>query len=151
MADSDLDAAALATTADDVMDADAPATRVRYVVLASACALAVVTYIHRVGFATASAELTADLGFNDRQVGYLMAAFLIAYGAFEIPWGRIGDRFGVRNPLAVIILGGSLLTGAVALVSWLPEVIAWQLGFLILLRASSAHSRREHSLRSRGC
>ena len=36
--------------------APAHPTRVRYQVLAAACSLAVITYIHRVGFATASAE-----------------------------------------------------------------------------------------------
>jgi MFS family permease len=35
-----------------------------------------------------------------------MAAFTIAYGAFEIPWGFLADRLGVRNILAAIILGG---------------------------------------------
>ena len=37
------------------LDADRP-TRVRYQVLAAACSLAVITYIHRVGFASASGE-----------------------------------------------------------------------------------------------
>jgi ACS family glucarate transporter-like MFS transporter len=109
-------------------------TRVRYRVLLAACSLAVVTYIHRVGFATASAEFKGPLGLNDQQLGYLMAAFMVAYGVFEMPWGLLGDRLGVRNLLAVIVLGGSFLTGAVALVVLLPGVGAWQLGFLLVLR-----------------
>src|SRR5438128_12458439 len=62
-------------------------SRVRYRVLAAACSLAVVTYIHRVGFATASAEFKGSLGLGDRHLGALMAAFMVAYGLFEVPWG----------------------------------------------------------------
>jgi sugar phosphate permease len=82
-------------------------TRARYQVLAAACSLAVVTYIHRVGFATASAEFKKPLGLTDQHLGTMMAAFMIGYGVFEIPWGFLGDRLGVRNILAAIILGGS--------------------------------------------
>jgi ACS family glucarate transporter-like MFS transporter len=110
-------------------------TRVRYVVLGAACVLAVVTYIHRVGFATATTTLAAALHLDERQVGDLMAAFLVAYGLFEVPWGALSDRLGVRNPLALIVLGGSFTTGAIALVVLLPGGLAAQFGFLFLLRA----------------
>jgi hypothetical protein len=51
--DPDLDAAAEPETV------PAPASRVRYGVLAFACALAVVTYIHRIGFINAAPEMKA--------------------------------------------------------------------------------------------
>src|SRR4051794_34129800 len=108
-------------------------TSVRYRVLAAACALAVITDIHRVRFATAAAEFQGPLGLDQRQLSYLMAAFMIAYGGFEIPWGWLGDRFGVRNPLAVIVLSGSLATAALALVTSLPAGAA-ALGFVLALR-----------------
>jgi sugar phosphate permease len=109
-------------------------TRVRYQVLAAACSLAVITYIHRVGFATASAEFKEPLGLSDQHLGYLMAAFMIGYGIFEMPWGLLGDRLGVRNILAAIILGGSALTASLALVAYLPRNIALLVSVLILLR-----------------
>ena len=46
------------------------------------------------------------------------------YGLFEMPWGFLGDRLGVRNILAVVILGGSALTAALPLVVWLPPEVA---------------------------
>lgn len=113
---------------------DAPPTRVRFLVLFAACSLAVVTYIHRVGFATASSPMREELGLSQSHLGLLMATFMIAYGLAEVPWGLFGDRKGVRNPLAMIILGGSLTTAGLALVAWLPKVLFWQLGFLIALR-----------------
>ena len=51
----------------------------------------------------------------------MMAAFMVGYGLFEIPWGFLGDRFGVRNTLAAIILGGSMLTAFLAFVVFLPR------------------------------
>jgi sugar phosphate permease len=119
-----------------VGEADGPArpTWVRYQVLAAACTLAVITYIHRVGFATASAEFKTSLGLSDHQLGYLMAAFMVSYGLFEIPWGFLGDRLGVRTILAAIILGGSVLTGCLALVVFLPANLVVEFAFLLALR-----------------
>lgn len=114
----------------------APASRIRYRVLAAACALAIVTYIHRAGFQTNASELLAELRMDVRDLGAMTVAFLLAYGVFEVPWGRLGDRFGSRDLLVIIALGGSLMTAVLALVVWLPGVYAVQLGFLLALRFS---------------
>ena len=71
-----------------------PASRVRYRVLTFACALAVVTYIQRIGFSVGAPEIKSSLGLDDAQVGYLMSAFLVAYGCFQVPGGLLGDRLG---------------------------------------------------------
>src|SRR5262249_10872581 len=111
-----------------------PASRIRYRVLAFVCALAVVTYVHRIGFANGAPEIKKSLGLNDQQIGYLMAAFLGAYGICQVPGGALGDRLGGRNVLTVLVLGWSLLTGAIALAVLLPAVAAVRLGFLLVLR-----------------
>jgi len=115
-------------------DAPAQPTRVRFQVLAAACGLAVITYIHRVGFATASAGFKTSLGLSDTQLGWLMAAFMVGYGLFEIPWGALGDRLGVRNILAAIVLGGSTLTACLAFVFLLPRQVILVFSFLLVLR-----------------
>ncbi len=109
-------------------------TWVRYQVLAAGCSLAVITYIHRVGFATASAEFKTSLNLTDGHLGSLMMAFMIGYGLFEMPWGFLGDRLGVRNILAWIILGGSMLTASLALVGLLPPDVAVVFNVLLVLR-----------------
>jgi sugar phosphate permease len=109
-------------------------TWVRYQVLAAGCGLAVITYIHRVGFATASAEFKTSLNLTDKHLGSLMAAFMIGYGLFEMPWGFLGDRLGVRNILAWIILGGSILTASLAFVGLLPPDVAVVFNVLLVLR-----------------
>src|SRR4051812_4976995 len=88
------------------------ATRVRYAVLASACALAVITYIHRAGFQSNSPELLRDLGMDVRDLGAMTVAFMLAYGLFEVPWGRLGDRFGARHLLVLVVIGGASVTAA---------------------------------------
>jgi len=107
---------------------------VRYRVLGLACAIAVVTYIHRLGFSTGAPEIKRSLGLHDEQVGYLMAAFLVAYGLFQMPLGLLGDRFGGRHVLTILVLCWSLLTAAVALAVRLPHVVAFEFAFLLVVR-----------------
>ncbi len=111
-----------------------PPTHIRHQVLFAACTVAVITYVHRVGFATATNEFKGALGLGSEHVGYLMTAFQIAYAIFEIPGGRLGDRYGVRNLLTILVLGWSMMTGCVALVVLLPAVWAVRFGYLLVLR-----------------
>src|SRR5262249_44356652 len=84
-------------------------THIRYLVLASACLLALVAYVQRLTFTALGPELKGSLHLDDRQMGYLWAAFLFAYGAFEVPWGVLGDRFGVRHLLTLLTVASALL------------------------------------------
>ncbi len=93
-------------------------TLVRYQVLAAACVCAFIAYIHRVGFASA-VVVQDDLGLNSQQWGYLMGAFLLAYGGLEIPWGLLGDRWGARHLLTVIVLASAVFTAGACLVGGL--------------------------------
>ena len=124
------------------LDADAarnvpngvPATRVRYLVLAVGCALAFLTYFQRQAFVQGQVEIQADLGFNDQQMSYFTAAFLLGYALFQIPCGLIGDRLGARHLLTFLILAWSLLTGLTALTDALPKGTSAPLLFLIAAR-----------------
>jgi ACS family glucarate transporter-like MFS transporter len=109
-------------------------TRVRYQVLAAACLLALISYVYRVGFSALGPDLKRDLALGDQGLGYLLAAFLVAYGAFEVPWGVLGDRFGGRHILTIVAVTSALLTGAVALAGGLPAGWLGSLGFLVVLR-----------------
>jgi ACS family glucarate transporter-like MFS transporter len=95
-------------------------THVRYLVLAGACSLAVLTYVQRQGFPAAGSLLKKDLDLNDEQWGYLASVWLLAYGAFQVPGGLLGDRLGARRLLTVLVLGWSLLAGAVTVTLALP-------------------------------
>jgi len=43
----------------------------------------------------------ADLRMDVRDLGAMTVAFMFAYGVFEVPWGRLGDRYGARDLLPV--------------------------------------------------
>src|SRR3954465_2067595 len=95
-------------------------SRVRYLVLAVASSLAVLTYVQRQGFVAGTPYIKADLGLDDQQMGYLASVWLIAYGIFQVPGGLLGDRLGARHLLTILVLGWSLLVGTVAFASLLP-------------------------------
>jgi MFS family permease len=63
-----------------------------------------------------------------------MSAFLVAYGIFQVPGGLLGDRLGGRHVLTVLVLGWSLLTGAVALAVFLTRGTALPFALLLVLR-----------------
>jgi ACS family glucarate transporter-like MFS transporter len=109
-------------------------THVRYLVLACAAFLALMAYVLRLSFSFLAPDLKQSLHLDVRQVGYLMAVWLYAYGAFEVPWGVLGDRYGVRHLLTLIGIASALLTGAVALVVFLPADSVQPFLFLFLLR-----------------
>src|SRR5205807_2184212 len=91
-------------------------TAVRYAVLAFLCLLAFVLYIDRICISQATTSIEKDLGISDKQMGFVLAAFTVAYGLFEVPTGRWGDRYGSRGVLTRIVLWWSaftMLTGCV--------------------------------------
>jgi MFS family permease len=118
------------TKADDIQSPDRIPSRVRYRVLAVACSLAVITYIHRLGFARALPELK----LGDRYSSWLTAAFMVAYGIFEVPCGLLGDRIGARHLIAILVVGWSLVTGCVGLVGYLPDLWMLPIIYLIAIR-----------------
>jgi sugar phosphate permease len=109
-------------------------SHVRYQILAIACCLALLTYINRLGFGVAASNIKKDLGLNDEEMGYLASAFLVAYALFQVPGGWLGDRFGGRRLLTVLVMGWSLLSGATAFGLFFPAGAASVFLFLLVLR-----------------
>jgi MFS transporter, ACS family, glucarate transporter len=109
-------------------------TRVRYLVLGTACSLAVLTYVQRQGFVAGTPYIKADLGLNDKQMGDLASVWLVAYGLFQVPGGLLGDRLGARHLLTILVLGWSLLVGVVALTAALPSGTWLVFAFLVVMR-----------------
>jgi sugar phosphate permease len=97
----------------------ARASRVRYLVLAAGCSMALLTYAHRLGFAVFTPEIKRDFGLTDQGVAYLASAFLVAYGLCQVPAGLAGDRLGARLLLTLFVVAWSLVTAVIAL---LPAV-----------------------------
>jgi MFS family permease len=76
--------------------------------------------------AQAAKPIGDALGLSNTQLSYVHMAFTVAYGLFEVPTGRLGDRFGGRFVLTRIVICWSVftaLTGA-----------AWGLASLLVIR-----------------
>jgi len=90
-------------------------TNVRYRVLGMLCVLSFILYLDRICISQAVSSIERDLGLSHKAMGYVLGAFTLAYGLFEVPIGHWGDRYGSRGVLARIAIWWSvftMLTGA---------------------------------------
>src|SRR3954470_9376544 len=101
-------------------------TRARYVTIAFAMTLAIVTYIDRVCISQAAPLITNDLGLSKVQMAWAFSVFGWAYALFEIPGGWLADRLGPRRVLMRIVIWWSFFTAATG---W-----AWNVASLIVTR-----------------
>ncbi|HMF14885.1 MAG TPA: MFS transporter [Gemmataceae bacterium] len=92
-------------------------TRVRYRVLGFAAVLSMITYLDRVCFGTVAPHIQEEFGLSDTQKGLLFSAFALAYAAFEVPSGWLGDVYGSRRTLIRIVLWWSAFTALTGLIS----------------------------------
>ncbi|HEX3727156.1 MAG TPA: MFS transporter [Pirellulales bacterium] len=82
-----------------------------------------VLYLDRVCIGQAVVPMQNDLGLSNAQIGYALAAFTIAYGLFEVPTGRWGDRFGSRGVLTRIVVWWSVFTALTGAASGLMMLV----------------------------
>ena len=76
-----------------------------------------IMYLDRLCIAVAGPRMQQDLHLTPVQWGWVIGAFTIAYAAFEIPSGALGDRIGPRRVLTRIVLWWSAFTAATGMVS----------------------------------
>jgi MFS family permease len=72
--------------------------------------MAGVLYLDRICWGQANKPIRDELGLQNWQMSVIMMAFTLAYGLFEIPAGRLGDRFGSRAVLTRIVVWWSAFT-----------------------------------------
>ena len=72
--------------------------------------LTVITFLDRLAISASMPEIARAYAFTPEQKGLVFSAFSIAYAAFEIPSGWLGDRFGARLALTRIVLWWSAFT-----------------------------------------
>ena len=82
----------------------------RHAVLSSLVALAIITFLDRIAIASAGPRIQQELSITPDLWGWILGAFVLAYGAFEIPTGALGDRLGHRRVLTRIVVWWSAFT-----------------------------------------
>lgn len=85
-------------------------SRARNWVIVFAVTLAILSYIDRVCISQAAKRIQTDLNLDDQQLGLIFGAFGLAYAAFEIPGGWLGDWLGAKKVLIRIVLSWSAFT-----------------------------------------
>ena len=74
------------------------------------------SYLYRAVNAVAAPDLVRDLGLDAAGLGFLTAAYLVAFAAFQLPLGILLDRYGPRRVQSALIglTGVSALTFGLA-------------------------------------
>ena len=86
----------------------------RHGVLAFLVSLSIITFLDRLSIAVAGPRIQDELHIPADRWGWVLGAFVLAYGLFEIPSGASGDRIGQRRVLTRIVVWWSILTAATA-------------------------------------
>ncbi len=86
----------------------------RWYILALISVMYLITYLDRVNISTAAPVISKEFGFDKITMGVIFSAFVWAYAMFQVPGGWLGDRFGARNVLTIIVSYWSIMTAATA-------------------------------------
>ncbi len=90
-------------------------TRVRWLTFALACAVSWLLYLHRYSWGVVKPAFKREHpGWADERLGWLDAAFNVAYALGQIPGGAAGDRWGPRLVLPLLILAWSAALAGLA-------------------------------------
>lgn len=92
-------------------------TRVRHLVLWLTVAAYMITYMDRVVISSAAPKIREEFGFSLETMGLILGAFRWGYSFFQIPGGWLGDRFGPRRALTLIVLWWSAFTSLTAVMT----------------------------------
>jgi ACS family glucarate transporter-like MFS transporter len=96
----------------------------RSIVLLLLVLVSVITFLDRLAIAVAGPRMQDDLGISPERWGWVLGAFVLTYGLFEVPTGAFGDRFGYRKVLTRIVVWWSVFTALTGSVSgFLPLLI----------------------------
>lgn len=96
--------------------------RQRHKVLGLLAILSVLTFLDRLAIAVAGPNIQSELHIQPQSWGWILSAYVLANGLFEIPSGASGDRHGQRKELTRIVTWWSAFT---ALTAWCRGF--WQL------------------------
>lgn len=89
---------------------------IRWKILVILALASFISYVLRTNLSFAAPEMMQDLGLDEVQWGWVLAAFTAGYALFQFPGGILGDRFGPRRVLTAIAVLWAVLTVVTSLV-----------------------------------
>ena len=93
------------------------------VILTMLVILGMVTFLDRINISVAGSSIMHDLQLSPSEWGWVQSAFILSYGLMQIPMGALGDRFGHRKILSLIVLWWSLFTAFTGLAGGLASLL----------------------------
>ena len=108
----------------------------RWIILSLIIAASFIAYVLRTNFNVLSGVISEDLGFTEKQIGYIFFAFTFGYTIFQFPGGILGNKYGPRRVITALAVCWGIFAVITALV---PSgggggSIALVLGSLIAVR-----------------
>lgn len=95
--------------------------------------------VDRVNISITGQAIQREFRISDVQLGYVFSGFIIGYALFQVPGGRLADRFGPRRVITFAVLWWSLFATFTALVPSNLGISLWMLfGVRFLLGAGEA-------------
>jgi sugar phosphate permease len=95
-------------------DGSARPTWGRWYILLLISLMYLITYLDRVNISAAAPVISKEFGFDKITMGVIFGSFTLAYALFQMPGGWLGDRFGPRRMLTLIVGYWSIMTAATA-------------------------------------
>ncbi len=96
---------------------------IRFLLIVGAFMVSVLMWADRACISAAKDDIARDLGFSDRQMGWVIASFSLGYALFQLPSGRLADHFGPRRVLTAVCLAWSILTALTGVVRGLFPMV----------------------------
>lgn len=93
------------------------------IILTMLVLLGVVTFLDRINISVAGSSIMHDLNLSAAEWGWVQSAFILSYGLMQIPMGALGDRFGHRKILSLIVLWWSLFTAFTGMAGGLASLL----------------------------
>ncbi len=93
------------------------------IILTMLVILGVVTFLDRINISVAGSSIMKDLNLSAAEWGWVQSAFILSYGLMQIPMGALGDRYGHRKILSLIVLWWSLFTAFTGMAGGLASLL----------------------------
>jgi ACS family D-galactonate transporter-like MFS transporter len=98
-----------------------------FIVLFWLCLLYLISYLDRVAISVTAPQMMKEFSFSKTQMGLIFAAFAYPYALLQIVGGTLGDAYGPRRVLAIMMGWWSAFTTLTCM--------GWNLSSLLVIRA----------------
>jgi ACS family glucarate transporter-like MFS transporter len=118
---------------------DPPRSKVRWILIFWIFVVSAIAYLDRVNVSIAGKAIASEFHLSNVQLGWVFSAFVLGYALFQAPGGRLADRIGPRNILALgVIWWGVFTTLITVLQASTPALLALLIGIRFSLGIGEA-------------